>query len=65
MKTLIHVAADESPPDATMYGLCCEYVQTIMQLSKLYRYAWLVANGCISARIINVVIQSCRMGTPR
>ncbi|KAF8322641.1 hypothetical protein DL93DRAFT_2050327 [Clavulina sp. PMI_390] len=38
-KTLIHVASDDSPPDASIYGLCCEYVQTIMQFSDLYRYA--------------------------
>jgi len=37
VKTLIHVAADESPPDPTMYGLCCDYVQTIQQFSVLYK----------------------------
>ncbi|KAF9515312.1 hypothetical protein BS47DRAFT_1342001 [Hydnum rufescens UP504] len=38
IKTLTHVAADESPPDATTYGLCCEYIQTLLQFSNLYKY---------------------------
>ncbi|KAF8340304.1 Gtr1/RagA G protein conserved region-domain-containing protein [Cantharellus anzutake] len=42
VKTLIHVAADESPPDPTLYGLCCDYVQTIQQFSVLYKFVVII-----------------------